>query len=174
MAPTAANAGEPQIGPDGTITYPDGHTEKGRQWDGHSGPGGSGSNQSLRNRIRHPVKALVDAAKRRFGVGSGGGGGGGGRGDKWRGAPDFLAKGARESFDFWLSQGKSREQAAGLVGMEQGEGNFDPNVRGDWVNGRATAGGSFQWHQNRRDAILAGTGIDVYNSSHADQLKAAN
>ncbi len=30
------NAGEPQVRSDGTMAYPDGHTEKGKVWDGHS------------------------------------------------------------------------------------------------------------------------------------------
>lgn len=36
-----ANAGEPQIGPDGSLHFPDGSTRKGSVWDGKSGGGAS-------------------------------------------------------------------------------------------------------------------------------------
>lgn len=77
--------------------------------------------------------------------------------------------GARESYDFWRSKGLTHEQAAGLVGMEQGESGFDPRARGD--GGKAH--GAFQHHPDRRAAILAGTGIDISNATHQQQLEAA-
>lgn len=74
-----------------------------------------------------------------------------------------------ESRRFWLSQGYSPEQVAGLLANEQRESNFDPRAVGD--NGAAR--GIFQWHPDRRAAILSATGIDISNAGHLDQLKAA-
>jgi hypothetical protein len=82
---------------------------------------------------------------------------------------EALSVGAKESFDFWRSKGLAPAQAAGLVGMEQGESNFTPNARGD--GGKAH--GAFQWHPDRRAKILAGTGIDIDHATHAQQLQAA-
>ena len=79
------------------------------------------------------------------------------------------AENEKQSYDFWRSQGFTSAQASGLVANEKRESNFDPNATGD--NGQAK--GIFQWHGDRRAAILAATGIDVSNASHADQLKAA-
>jgi hypothetical protein len=68
---------------------------------------------------------------------------------------------------YFKSQGWTTEQAAGIVAQAQAESSFDPSAR------NAGHGGLFQWDKSRRDAILAGTGIDVYNASIDDQLKAA-
>lgn len=73
------------------------------------------------------------------------------------------------SLDFWISKGYSREQAAGLVANEQRESGGNAGARGD--NGSAV--GLFQWHPNRVQAILAGTGIDVRTAGHDQQLSAA-
>ena len=85
--------------------------------------------------------------------------------------PDDLQrwKNQQESFKFWMDAGKTAAQASGMVAQEQAESNFDPNGVGD----SGTAGGQFQWHKDRRDAILKGTGIDVWKAGHLDQLKAA-
>jgi hypothetical protein len=79
------------------------------------------------------------------------------------------AKGARESYDFWISKGLSPAQAAGLVGMEQGESNFEARARGDG----GVAHGAFQHHPDRRAKILRATGIDISSSTHQQQLEAA-
>jgi len=42
------NAGEPTVGPDWRLTYPDGHSEAGRTWDGHTGHGAQ-----VRDRAHH-------------------------------------------------------------------------------------------------------------------------
>ena len=76
---------------------------------------------------------------------------------------------AKESYDFWISKGLTPAQAAGVVGMEQGESQFDPNAVGDG----GAAKGSFQWHADRRANIKAATGIDISNSTHQQQLEAA-
>lgn len=88
-------------------------------------------------------------------------------------APAPLPQGAGnnrdESYRFWLAQGYTPAQAAGMVGNEQGESNFDPSARGDG----GQAHGIFQWHPARRRQIMEGTGIDISTASHMDQLKAA-
>lgn len=76
---------------------------------------------------------------------------------------------AKKSFDFWLAQGYTREQAAGLVANEQRESGFNGGAVGD--NGQAK--GIFQWHPDRRARILAATGVDIDNAGHEDQLRAA-
>lgn len=77
--------------------------------------------------------------------------------------------GNQSSLEFWMKQGYTREQAAGLVANEMAESGGNAGARGD--NGSAV--GLFQWHPDRVAAILAGTGIDVRTANHADQLKAA-
>ena len=77
--------------------------------------------------------------------------------------------GAKESYDFWRSKGLDHAQAAGLVGMEEGESNFNPRAVGD--GGRAH--GAFQHHPDRRAAILKGAGIDIDRATHRQQLEAA-
>lgn len=79
-------------------------------------------------------------------------------------------KGARESYDFWRSKGVSHEGAAGLVGMEQGESQFNPNARGD--GGKAH--GAFQHHADRRAKIMKALGIDISNATHQQQLEGAH
>lgn len=81
-----------------------------------------------------------------------------------------LEKGARESYDFWRSKGVSHAGAAGLVGMEQGESNFNPRSRGDG----GLAHGAFQHHPDRRAAIMNALGIDISNATHQQQLEAAH
>ena len=90
------------------------------------------------------------------------------RGGIGRNAAGMVA-GARESFDFWRSKGLTREQAAGLVGMEQGESQFNPRIVGD----SGLAHGAFQHHPDRRARILTATGINIDTATHAQQLEAA-
>lgn len=77
----------------------------------------------------------------------------------------------RESMEYWMAQGYTREQAAGLVANEKAESNGNPNApHGDG----GLASGIFQWHPDRVQNMLKATGIDVRRASHLDQLKAAN
>lgn len=78
-------------------------------------------------------------------------------------------KTGNRDLDFWMSQGYSAEQAAGIMANMNQESRGNPMARGD--NG--TAHGLFQWHADRRANIFAKTGIDVSNASYDDQLKAA-
>lgn len=76
---------------------------------------------------------------------------------------------AKESYDFWRSQGYSHAAAMGLVAQEAGESGFNPTAVGD--NGRSV--GSFQWDATRRAKIAAATGIRIPSASHIENLRAA-
>ena len=91
--------------------------------------------------------------------------------DAQQSAADAQQSAAQESYQFWRSKGLSAVAALAMVGNEQGESGFDPHAVGDG----GAAGGSFQWHKDRRDRILAATGIDVWSksTSHLQQLQAA-
>lgn len=84
-------------------------------------------------------------------------------------APSSSGSLQQKSLDFWISQGYTPEQAAGIVANEKAESNFNPSAVGDG----GAARGSFQWHVDRRNKILAATGIDVATAGHLDQLRAA-
>ncbi len=72
------------------------------------------------------------------------------------------------SFNFWIKEGYTKEQAAGLVANEQAESGGHVGRVGD--GGKAH--GIAQWHPDRQANIFANTGIDVRTASHDDQLKA--
>ena len=76
---------------------------------------------------------------------------------------------AKDAMDFYMSQGYTRAQAAGIVANEQRESGGDPAARGD--GGRAS--GLYQWHPDRVKAIKDATGIDVTTASAEDQRRAA-
>lgn len=107
----------------------------------------------------------VNAVKRFFGADPGDMSGG--RSSRQKGEN---AAGAKESYDFWRSKGLTHAQAAGLVGMEEGESNFNPRAVGDG----GAAHGAFQHHPDRRAKILRGTGIDIDKATHLQQLEAAH
>lgn len=112
------------------------------------------------------LRRMWEGGKKMLGIGGGAGDTSGGTAAR-RGRGDNVA-GARESYDFWRSKGLTHEQAAGLVGMEQGESQFNPRAVGD--GGRAH--GAFQHHPDRRAKILRGTGIDISSATHQQQLEA--
>lgn len=70
---------------------------------------------------------------------------------------------------FWMSQGLTREQAAGIVANSQAESGGNPAAVGD----HGTAFGMFQWHADRAASILKGTNIDIHTAGREDQMKAA-
>lgn len=76
---------------------------------------------------------------------------------------------AEESRRFWLSKGFTPAQVAGIMANEQKESGY----RADAVGDNGAARGAFQWHADRRSLILAATGIDINNATHAQQLEAA-
>jgi hypothetical protein len=81
----------------------------------------------------------------------------------------FRNSSGNPDIDFWLSQGYTKEQAAGIVANMQAESGGTAGSVGDG----GSAHGLFQWHEKRRRAIINGTGIDINTASHADQLRAA-
>lgn len=72
-----------------------------------------------------------------------------------------------KALDFWMSQGYTREQAAGWAANEQRESSGNPSAR----NGNHF--GLYQWSSDRRAKILAGLGIDVATASADEQRRAA-
>ena len=73
-------------------------------------------------------------------------------------------------YKFWLANGFSPAQAAGLLAQADAESSLNPNAVGD----HDSAFGLFQWHGARATLIKAGCGIDVTKwPPLADQLKAA-
>lgn len=78
--------------------------------------------------------------------------------------------GSGSAMNYLMSKyGLDAAHAAGIVANLNAESGGNPNAIGD--NGRAR--GLFQWHPDRRENILAGTGIDVANASVNQQLDAA-
>lgn len=71
--------------------------------------------------------------------------------------------------DFWMAQGYTKDQAAGIVANMQAESGGKAGAVGDG----GAAHGLFQWHEKRRQAIIKATGIDINTASHSDQLRAA-
>lgn len=75
-----------------------------------------------------------------------------------------------DTIRFFMQNGLSFRKAAGIAaGGAGGESEFNPNAIGD----KGTAFGAYQWHADRRNALLRSTGIDVANSTLADQNRAA-
>ena len=130
------------------------------------------------------ITAGGGAPNLRYGHGSGGGyratpgteGGAplgqGAKGGRFKGGGANAAM-AKESYDFWRGKGLDHNAALSMVAQEQGESGFNVRSRGDYVNGNPTAHGIFQWHADRRAAILKDTGINVDTADHKQQLEAA-
>jgi hypothetical protein len=73
-------------------------------------------------------------------------------------------------YRFWLANGFTPAQAAGLLAQADAESSLDPKAVGD----HDEAFGLDQWHMARVDAIRNGCGVDLKKlPSLADQLKAA-
>lgn len=74
---------------------------------------------------------------------------------------------AKQAMSYFMSQGWTAEQAAGIVGGGiQGESNFNPQA--------SNAGhlNIAQWDETRRQKILAGTGIDIATADYSTALRA--
>lgn len=67
-----------------------------------------------------------------------------------------------------MGAGLTKAQATGVMGNIAQESNFNAYARGD--NGKAF--GLMQWHSDRVNQILKGTGIDVTKAGYSDQVKA--
>jgi hypothetical protein len=125
----------------------------------------SGMPTSYRNPETGDVRSAMSFDPRYSGMG---GGAGAAFGEAPKSSKEMDAK-AKEAFAFWTSHGKTPEEAAGWVANEQAESGFNPGARGDSLQ----AGGSFQWHKDRRDLILKGTGIDVWAEKDANKQREA-
>lgn len=91
-----------------------------------------------------------------------------GRGGHWG-----ASQTARQAIDYFVSQGWTREQAAGLVARVARESSFNPAAQGDYTGGRgnhATAYGILQWHKDRQEAFKRWSGHDIKGSSLGEQL----
>jgi hypothetical protein len=85
------------------------------------------------------------------------------------GAGTGVGKGdSKAAFAYWKSVGFGDAGAAAMAAMETSESGGNPNAVGD----SGLAHGLFQWHPDRRAAILAKTGIDVDHASAAEQRRA--
>lgn len=83
-----------------------------------------------------------------------------------RAAPDSTQR----AMEFFMRSGWSGAASAGIVANAARESSMNPEA----VNNAAGPHkGLFQWSKARRDAILAGTGTDVFNASFDEQLAAA-
>ena len=69
-----------------------------------------------------------------------------------------LNKNREQAVTWWMQHGATLQGAAGMAAQEEQESGYQPWKRGD----NNQAGGSFQWHQDRRDKILNAVGIDVW------------
>ncbi|KAB8122223.1 hypothetical protein D3W54_16060 (plasmid) [Komagataeibacter medellinensis] len=67
-----------------------------------------------------------------------------------------------------MKDGYSRNGAMGIMGNIAQESGFDAGANGDGGN----AFGIGQWHRDRVQQILKGTGIDVRKAAYEDQVKA--
>ena len=55
----------------------------------------------------------------------------------------------RQIYDFLKSHGFNTAAAVGILANIEMESNFNPNAKGDYVNGSATSYGICQWHNDR-------------------------
>ncbi len=79
--------------------------------------------------------------------------------------------GARhESREFWEAKGLDAHHIAAWLAQEEAESGYGTNKN----TNKGKYKGAFQWSPERRQQILEGTGIDVANASHWQQLQAAD
>jgi hypothetical protein len=99
----------------------------------------------------------------------GGGGGGAGAGEGTTTAPNLKGgRASQQAMDYFISQGWTKEQAAGIVAsldVETG-GKFDPTAKGD----SGLAHGIGQWHPDRQANFQKVFGHSIQGSTYAEQL----
>lgn len=76
---------------------------------------------------------------------------------------------AKQAMDFFMAQGLSREQAAGLVGNLQAESGAGLNTHAVGDGGRAF--GIAQWHPDRQALFKKAFGKDIRQSTFEEQLQ---
>jgi hypothetical protein len=81
--------------------------------------------------------------------------------------PDALEQRTRQALDYFIGQGWTREQAAGIVANLVAESNLQPAVVGD--HGRAA--GIAQWHADRQAAFQAQMNRPIQGSTLEEQLQ---
>lgn len=81
------------------------------------------------------------------------------------GKPEEVAR-EREAFDFFVNQGWTKEQAAGLVANLSAESNFNHQAVGDG----GEAYGIGQWHPDRQARFKKHMGYDIRESTYKQQL----
>lgn len=77
---------------------------------------------------------------------------------------------SNQAMKYFMSQGWTREQAAGIVGNLQKESNFDHTAVGDGGKAKGIA----QWHPDRQAKFQARYGKSMSKSSYAEQLAFVN
>lgn len=159
---TSANAGEPQVGPGGRLTYPDGHSEQGHVWDGHSQGTAPADTRNWWQRTAPKWAGGQDAPMVTHGahgaslgerrgsdapVSSAGAPGANGYGliDASYKAPlDRKGEGGhlapRELFDYLKSKGATDNEATMLTGAAGSESSFNPNAIHDGGHGHGLWG----------------------------------
>jgi hypothetical protein len=81
-----------------------------------------------------------------------------------------LDKNREQAVTWWQRvAGFTPQGAAGMAAQEEQESGYQPWKRGD----NNQAGGSFQWHQDRRDKILNAVGIDVWKDMDPNHQRLA-
>lgn len=84
-------------------------------------------------------------------------------------SPEQAKANQQKAHDFFISQGWSEEQTAGLLARMQLESGFSPFIRGD----HGAAFGLFQWHKDRRDNFFKVFGHRMEDGTLDEQLKFA-
>lgn len=85
-------------------------------------------------------------------------------------SPEQAKANQQKAHDFFISQGWSEEQTAGLLARMQLESGFSPFIRGD----HGAAFGLFQWHKDRRDNFFKVFGHRMEDSTFDEQLGLLN
>ena len=81
--------------------------------------------------------------------------------------PNAAEQRTHQALDYFIAQGWTREQAAGIVANLQAESNLQPTAVGD--AGRAA--GVAQWHPDRQAAFQAQMNRPLQGSSLEEQLQ---
>jgi len=76
---------------------------------------------------------------------------------------------ALQAFDFFIKQGWTPEQAAGIVGNLQAESGKELNIKAVGDNGKAF--GIAQWHPERQELFKKKFGKDIRESTFEEQLQ---